>query len=161
MHSKIVILLPHFKDTYVTEYSLHIGITAEAIIRSIGCWTRKNGYFWGYYYCFNDSHRWRIDSGYLAGHYPLGWVKNPHYFLIVTGAAILTVFIAPFHQTLYTLLPYHFLVLDALGLIVFSIIGILNCFGHGAWFYCYLYSRYRYGSLLVVYYEIRSVTAFL
>jgi uncharacterized membrane protein YeiH len=55
----------------------------------------------------------------LLGHYPLVWVENP-YFLALTGAAaFLTILIAP----LVHRLTLAFLVLDAIGLVVFTIAG--------------------------------------
>lgn len=55
----------------------------------------------------------------LLGHYPLGWVANPQYLAITCLAGLLTTLIAPlvvrFHKV--------FVLLDSLGLIVFSIIG--------------------------------------
>jgi len=55
----------------------------------------------------------------LLGHYPLVWVQHPSYLLLTAGAALVTILMARLVHRLNT----AFLVLDAIGLVVFTIAG--------------------------------------
>src|SRR3981189_3266640 len=55
----------------------------------------------------------------LLGHYPLAWVQNPSYLALTAIAAFVTILIARVVHRLST----AFLVLDAIGLVVFTMAG--------------------------------------
>jgi uncharacterized membrane protein YeiH len=55
----------------------------------------------------------------ILGHYPLGWVAHPEYLLFTIGAAIAAGLLARRLHRLKT----AFLVMDALGLVAFTVIG--------------------------------------
>jgi uncharacterized membrane protein YeiH len=55
----------------------------------------------------------------LLGHHPLTWVEHPYYLAITAGAALATIFLARILRHLHLL----FLVLVAVGLVVFTVIG--------------------------------------
>lgn len=55
----------------------------------------------------------------FLGHYPLVWVAHPIYLALPGGAALLTILIARLVHRLHL----AFIVLDAIGLVVFTMIG--------------------------------------
>jgi uncharacterized membrane protein YeiH len=55
----------------------------------------------------------------LLGHYPLAWVQNPSYLELTAVAAFVTILVARLVHRLYL----AFLVLDAIGLVVFTMTG--------------------------------------
>lgn len=55
----------------------------------------------------------------LLGHYPLTWVAHPSYLLLTGGGALFTIAVARYMHRLRNI----FLFLDAVGLVVFTVIG--------------------------------------
>ncbi|PSU28514.1 trimeric intracellular cation channel family protein [Photobacterium lutimaris] len=96
-----------------------IGITAEAMTGALAAGKRHMDWFGVMLVASATAIGGGTVRDVLLGHYPLGWVANPQYLAITCLAGLFTTMVAPqvvrFHKV--------FVLLDSLGLIVFSIIG--------------------------------------
>ena len=96
-----------------------IGITAEAMTGALSAGRRKMDWFGVMLVASATAIGGGTVRDILLGHYPIGWVKNPEYLAITCIAGVLTTGLAKWVIKFKGV----FIRLDALGLIVFSIIG--------------------------------------
>lgn len=106
-----------------------VGITAEAITGALAAGRERMDLFGVVMVASVTAIGGGSIRDVLLNHHPLTWVGQPLYLLLVVVAAVLTVSIASLMRYFKTL----FLVLDALGLVVFAILGtrIALEMGHG------------------------------
>lgn len=97
----------------------YIALTAEAMTAALAAGRRNMDWFGVCIIASVTALGGGTARDILLDHYPLFWVRNPYVLLLVCGAALLTIAIA----RLVDRLRWPFLLLDALGLVVFTIVG--------------------------------------
>jgi len=99
--------------------AFYIAITAEAMTAALAAGRRNMDWFGVCLIACVTALGGGTMRDILLDHYPLVWVENPYVLLLVCGAALLTIPLA----RLVDRLKWPFLLLDALGLVVFTVIG--------------------------------------
>jgi uncharacterized membrane protein YeiH len=101
------------------EVIFYIAIAAEAMTAALAAGRRKMDWFGVCVLACVTALGGGTMRDTLLGHYPLTWVNNPYLLLICCAAALVTIALARFMAAL----RWPFLLLDAIGLVVFTIIG--------------------------------------
>lgn len=100
-------------------YIYLIAITAEAMSGALAAGRRNMDLFGVSLIAFLTALGGGTVRDMLLGNYPVTWTQHPNYIYLVISAGLFTMVIARYMHHLYRL----FLVLDAMGLIAFTIIG--------------------------------------
>ncbi len=96
-----------------------IAITAEAMSGALAAGRRNMDIFGVVVIAFVTALGGGTIRDMVLGHYPIGWTQHPEYVYLVISAGLLTTVVARYMIHLKQV----FLLLDAMGLIAFSLIG--------------------------------------
>lgn len=96
-----------------------VAITAEAMSGALAAGRRSMDIFGVAVIAFVTALGGGTIRDMILGHFPIGWTQHPQYIYLVISAGLLTTLVARYMHHLKTV----FLVLDAMGLIAFSLIG--------------------------------------
>lgn len=101
------------------EVLFYVAITAEAMTAALAAGRRQLDWFGVCLLACVTALGGGTTRDLLLGHYPLYWVGNPYVLLLVCGAALATIVGARMMHRL----RWPFLLLDSVGLVVFTIVG--------------------------------------
>jgi uncharacterized membrane protein YeiH len=101
------------------EVIFYIAIAAEAMTAALAAGRRSMDWFGVCVLACVTALGGGTFRDVMLGHYPLTWVHNPWLLLVCCAAAFITIALARFMAAL----RWPFLLLDAVGLVVFTIIG--------------------------------------
>lgn len=96
-----------------------VAITAEAMSGALAAGRRNMDIFGVSVIAFVTALGGGTIRDMVLGHFPIGWTQHPEYIYLVISAGLATTLIARYMHHLKRV----FLVLDAMGLIAFSLIG--------------------------------------
>ena len=96
-----------------------IAITAEAMSGALAAGRRNMDMFGVAMIAFITALGGGTVRDMLLGHFPVGWTQHPAYIYLTISAGLFTMLVARFMHHLHKV----FLVLDAMGLIAFTVIG--------------------------------------
>lgn len=109
------------------EVVFYIAVAAEAMTAALAAGRRSMDWFGVCVLACVTALGGGTMRDTLLGHYPLSWVGNPYLLVLCCGAALLTIAVARFMHRL----RWPFLLLDAVGLVVFTVIGCEVALGMG------------------------------
>jgi uncharacterized membrane protein YeiH len=101
------------------EVIFYIAITAEAMTAALAAGRRNMDWFGVCLLACVTALGGGTIRDIFLDHYPLYWVANPYVLLLICGAALVTIALA----RVVDRLRWPFLLLDGIGLVVFTIIG--------------------------------------
>ncbi len=96
-----------------------IAITAEAMSGALAAGRRSMDIFGVVVIAFVTALGGGTIRDVILGRFPIGWTQHPEYIYLVISAGLLTTLVARYMHRL----KHAFLVLDAMGLVAFSLIG--------------------------------------
>ncbi|GAA5100774.1 trimeric intracellular cation channel family protein [Wohlfahrtiimonas larvae] len=119
-------------------YIYIVAITAEAMSGALAAGRRNMDMFGVALIAFLTALGGGTMRDIILGNYPISWTQHPSYVYLTISAGLLTMLVARYMQRLNRM----FLVLDAMGLIAFTIIGCNVALS--------LEPKYHYSTLVVV-----------